>query len=80
VLYALSYTAALADEGEIAAAVEVARAHDPANADDRRRNGRRAGKLAGRGRPLTEENLRHHIYELEQDPRVQAKFVEPKKV
>jgi len=39
--------------------------HDPAHAEERKRNSRR-------GRPLTEDNLRRRIHDLEQDPRVQA--------
>jgi hypothetical protein len=40
--------------------------HDPALAEERKRNGRRGGRLAGRGRPLTEESMRRRIHELEQ--------------
>lgn len=40
--------------------------HDPAHAEERRRNSRRSGKLSRRGKPLTEERLRSRIHGLEQ--------------
>jgi hypothetical protein len=52
-------------------------AHDPAHAEDRRRNGRRGGRLAGSGRPLTEEGMRRRIREIEQDLVVKRAKSEP---
>lgn len=48
--------------------------HDPSEArvEERRRNGRRGGKLAGRGRPLTEDAMRQRIEGLEQDLGIDA--------